>query len=124
MKNNIFELDNEDIPIKISDNIESNSIDIISPKKPKKRHFTKRNIIFFFVIFIILILIYLADNNHTIEELYKKIDILESKIEKLDKDTIKKKIGIAIVTLHLFGNGIARQLTNLSNLLIKTGKNK
>ena len=122
MKNNIFELDNEDIPIKISDNIESNSIDIISPKKPKKRHFTKRNIIFFFVIFIILILIYLADNNHTIEELYKKIDILESKIEKLDKDTIKKKIGIAIVTPHLFGNGIARQLTILSDLLIKTGK--
>ena len=40
MKLNNLEQDNEDIPIKLSDNIESNSIDIISPKKQKKRYFT------------------------------------------------------------------------------------
>ena len=36
------------------------------------------------------ILIYLADINHSIEELNKKIDILESKIEKLDKIKLKE----------------------------------
>ena len=122
MKINNYEQDNEDIPIKLADNIDTNSIDIISQKKPKKRYFTKKNIIFFFVIFIIFIMIYLADNNRTIEELNNKIEILESKIEQLDKEVIKKKINIAFVNQHLYGNGIARLITILTELLVKTGK--
>ena len=61
MKINNFEQDNENIPIKISDNSGVNNYEIINQKKSKKKYFNKKNIIFFFTIFIIFILIYLAN---------------------------------------------------------------
>ena len=122
MKINNYEQDNENLPIKIPDNFDTNSYEIIAQKKPKKKYFNKRNIIFFFVIFIIFIMVYIADNNREITELNNKIIELESKIEKMDKEVIRKKIGIAFVNQHLYGNGIARLLSILTELLMKTGR--
>ena len=122
MKINNFEQDNENIPIKISDNSGVNNYEIINQKKSKKKYFNKKNIIFFFTIFIIFILIYLANNNREIAKLNKKLEDLESKIETMDKQVIKKKIGIAFVFPYLFGNGIGRLLSILTELLVKTGR--
>ena len=122
MKINNYEQDNENLPIKIPDNFDTNSYEIIAQKKPKKKYFNKRNIIFFFVIIIIFIMIYIADNNREITELNNKIIELESKIEKMDKVVIRKKIGIAFVNPDLFGNGIGRLLSILTELLMKTGR--
>ena len=120
MKINSLEQDNEQVPIKLSDNIENNSYDIISQKKPKKKIITKTNITFTFFVFIILIMIYLSNNNRTIIELNNKIEQLESQIKNLDNEVIKKKIGVAFVNPHIYGNGIGRLLTILSELLMKT----
>ncbi len=120
MKINSLEQDNEKMPIKLSDNTDANTYEIFSQKKPKKRYITKKNITFTFVVIIIFIMIYLADNNKTIEELNNKLEQLESKIKQMDKEVIKKKIGIAFVNPHLYGNGIGRLLTILSELLMKT----
>jgi len=40
----------------------------------------------------------------------------------LDEEIVKKKVGIAFVNPNLFGNGIGRLLSILSELLMKTGK--
>ena len=122
MKINNFEQDNENIPIKISDNSGVNNYEIINQKKSKKKYFNKKNIIFFFTIFIIFILIYLANNNREIAKLNKKIVDLEPKIETMDKQVIKKKIGIAFIFPHFYRDGIGRLLSILTELLVKTGR--
>ena len=47
---------------------------------------------------------------------------MESKIEKMNKEVIKKKIEIAFISPHLYGNGIGRLLSLLSEYLVKTGR--
>lgn len=91
-------------------------------KKKKYKFYTKKNLLIFFIPLFIFINIYLINNNPTISELNKKIKELETKIENIDKKVIKKKIGIAFVNQYLYLNGIARYLTVLSDLLVKTGK--
>ena len=114
--------DNEKIPIKLYDNLETNIYDIIYQKKSKKKYFTKKNIIFFFSLFTIFIMIYIADNNREISILNAKIVELDTKLEKMGKEVIKKKIGVAFISPVLFGNGIGRLITILTELLVKTGR--
>ena len=95
---------------------------ITKKKKPKNRIFTKQNILFFFIPIIIFVNIYLINNNPTLLELNEKIKSLESKIESMEKEVVKKKINIALVSQHIYLNGIARFLTVLAELLVKTGK--
>ena len=114
--------DNENIPIKLTDKIETNNYYISYEKKLRKKNFTKKNIIFFFVFFTILIMIYLAHNNKKISELNNKIVELETKIEAMDKEVVKQKIGVAFISPVLYGNGIGRMMTLLTELLMKTGK--
>ena len=117
-----MEQDNENIPIKLFDNTENNSYNTNLKNKPKNKYCTKTNIIFVLIAFLIFLMIYLADNNRTIIELNLKIEKLESKLELLNNEVIKKKIGIAFVNPILYGNGIGRLLTTLTELLMKTGK--
>ena len=74
------------------------------------------------MIFIIFILIYIADNNREISSLNSKIVELETKLEKMGKEVVTKKIGVAFISPNLFGNGIGRLITILTELLIKTGR--
>ena len=91
-------------------------------KKSKNIIFTKKNILFFFIPLIILIIIHLYINNPNIKELQKKITELESKIDKMEKKFVTKKTKVALVSQHIYLNGIARFLIVLAELLYKTGK--
>ena len=91
-------------------------------KKSQKRYFTKNNILFIFIPITICINIYLINNNPTILQLRKKVQELELKLENIDKEAVSKKINIALINQYLYVNGIARFLTVLSDLLVKTGK--
>ena len=84
--------------------------------------FTKRNIFIFFIPLFIFISIYLVNNNPSALELKEKIKELELKIETLEKKMHEKKIGIAFVYEYLYVDSVARYITVLSDLLVKTGK--
>ena len=102
---------------------EKNKKKDINFKKPKKnRIFTKKNIFFFFIPFIVFLNIYFINNNPKILELNKKIAELESKIQKMEKNIPINKVKIALVSQHIYLNGIARFLIVLGELLCKTGK--
>ena len=122
MKSNNVEQDGENIPIKLSDKLESSSYYTMYEKKSKNKYFTKRNIIFFFVLLILFIMIYLAHNNKETSILNNKIEELESKLEQMEKEVVKKKIGVAFISPLLYGNGIGRLMTILTELLMKTGR--
>ena len=93
-----------------------------SGKNSKNKIFTKKNIFFFFIPLIIFINIYLITNNPQILELKKNIEELKSTIQKLEKEVIRKKVKIGLVSQHIYLNGIARFLIVLGDLLVKTGK--
>ena len=122
MKSNNVEQDGENIPIKLSDKLESSSYYTMYEKKSKNKYFTKRNIIFFFVLLIVFIMTYLAHNNKEISILNNKIEELESKLQQMEKEVVKKKIGVAFISPILYGNGIGRLMTILTELLMKTGR--
>ena len=126
MKTNNYEQDSEQIPIKFSDNSDNNTnnnnYDINSLKKDKKKYFSKNCLMIFFIVILIFSMIYLVNNNHSIIELNSRLNELQFKIEKMNKQSVKKKIGVAFVNQNLYGSGIARLITVLSELLIKTGK--
>ena len=87
----------------------------------KNKYFTKKNIILIFIPVIISLDIYLIKHNPNVLELNQKIEELQKKIENLNKEVIPKKIGIAFINSYLCLNGIARYITVLSDLLVKTG---
>ena len=118
--NNKFEQDNENIPIKSFDNMENQNYEF--PKKAKNKYITKNNLSLLFTFVLIFVLIYISDNNRTIKQLNERIKELEDKYANMEKEVVKKKYGIAFVNPNLFGNGIGRLLSILSELLIKTGK--
>jgi glycosyltransferase involved in cell wall biosynthesis len=64
----------------------------------------------------------LINNNTDLVELNEKIKELDSKIEAMDKKLLKKKIGIAFVNKYFYMYSIARYISVLSDLLVKTGK--
>ena len=121
MTQNNMDQDNENIPIKINNNTGNNDYKINSNDQPKNKYIKKKNIIVLLVI-IIFIIIYIINNNRTIAELNIKIERLESQLKNLNNEVVKKKIGVAFVTPHIYGNGIGRLLTILTELLMKTGK--
>ena len=77
---------------------------------------------FILIPIIISIYIYIINNNPEFLKISKKIEELESKIENIDENSERKKINIAFVNSYLYLNGIARYITVLSSLLVKTGK--
>ena len=130
MKLNKQEQAGEEVPIITSDNTD---INYSHKKYPNK--FTLKSIItkkfflyFFFMIFVFLlfsILFYYYNNKELIQKiniLEKKVNLLESKIVDLSKNTVQKKIGIGVVQASLYGNGIGRIISLLTELLVKTGK--
>jgi cell division protein FtsL len=126
MKLNKQEQDGEEIPIMTSDNF-----DIKNSKKFSSNKFIHSNkiILIFFIIFLCSIIIFYLIRKYndyqllqTISKLEKKIEKLEFKIKDLDESTIKRKLGIGIVQSSLYGNGIGRIISILTELLAKTGK--
>ena len=87
----------------------------------------KRNsiiIIISLIIFFILIKINSKYNSllENVEKLDKRIDLIESQIKDIVEVKKNRKIGVAVVISSLYGNGIGRFLTVLTELLAKTGK--
>ena len=99
------------------DKSEKNSL-----KTSEIKIYTKRNIFIFFIPLFIFISIYLVNNNPSALELKEKIKELELKIETLEKKMHEKKIGIAFVYEYLYVDSVARYITVLSDLLVKTVK--
>ena len=62
------------------------------------------------------------NNKPFYSSLNSKIVELETKLEKMGKEVVTKKIGVAFISPNLFGNGIGRLITILTELLIKTGR--
>ena len=126
MKLNKQEQDGEEIPIMTSDNF-----DIKNSKKFSSNKFIHSNkiILIFFILFLCSIIIFYLIRKYndyqllqTISKLEKKIEKLEFKIKDLDESTIKRKLGIGIVQSSLYGNGIGRIISVLTELLAKSGK--
>ena len=93
----------------------------INDKRPNNNIFIKHYLLLLFIPLFIFINIYLSNNNPKILELVKRIEELESKIQILKKEAIKKKVKIAFVSQHYF-IGINQYLNILGELLIKLGK--
>ena len=126
MKLNKQEQDGEEIPIMTSDNYEIKNSKKISSKK--FIHSNKIILIFFIIFLCSIIIFYLIRKYYdyqllqTISKLEKKIEKLESMIKNLDESAKKRKLGIGIVQSSLYGNGIGRIISVLTELLAKTGK--
>ena len=118
MEKNNLEKKNKKISLEKNNNNQNNTFQKINSFKI----FTKKNILFFFFPIIIFTNIYFIKNNPTILELEKKIKFLEFKFKKMKKELVRKKIGIAFISQHIYLNGIGRLLTVLCELLAKTGK--
>ena len=133
-KNCLNKVDKEsyNINLKRKTNYSNQKCEKDSEKKPNDRDihdrnsntriYTKRNILILFIPLIIFFNLYLINNNPTFLELTERIKKLEFKIKTLEKKISNKKIGIAFVYRSLHVNRVARYLTVLSDLLVKTGK--
>ena len=99
-----------------------NNIQKQNEKKQKNTIFTKKNIILFFSPIFFCMNIYLINNNPQNLELKRQIEELKSKIQTMEKEMVKKKVKIGLVSEHIYLNGIARFLIVLGDLLVKTGK--
>ena len=99
-----------------------NNIKKQDDKKPKNKIFTKKNILLFFIPIFIFINIYLINNSPQNLELKRQIEKLKSRIQKLEKEIVKKKVKIGLVYENIYLNGIAKFLIVLGDLLVKTGK--
>lgn len=126
MKLNKQDQDGEDIPIISSDNLNNKSM-----KKHFQNEMTLKKTTFLLIIcIVILVFINLSliigiiyyKLTQTIEELEEKIEIMESNIINLKENSMKKKTSIAVIHESLYGNGIGRIITLLTELLAKTGK--
>ena len=121
-ENIIYQRDQESELFPINNN-NNNNIN----KKTKKKYMKKDNFIYYFWIFIICFsLIYLLidfiANKKPIKVLTNKNkkESIENKPNELKyRRKIDEKIGVAFVFISLFGNGIGRMLSLLSNELIK-----
>ena len=129
MKLNKQEQDGEEVPIITSDNYDINCSNKKYSNKLLLKSITKKYLLFFFLIILIFLLLsiffYYFNNKeltHKITNLEQQLKILESKIEDLSITTIKKKIGIGVVQTSLYGNGMGRIISVLTELLAKTGK--
>ena len=98
-----------------------------SPQEPKNKLLSQKKIIII-TISLLIIAILLKINykcNSLLENISKldqRIEILESQLKGLVENIKNRKIGVAIVFQCLYGNGIGRYLTVLSEYLAKTEK--
>ena len=128
MKYNKHEQDGEETPI--FPHTKSNGKD--HNKYPyslilKQKLIAKKNIIILSVCLLVIIVLFKLNSKYNtlkenLEKIDKRIELLESQLNSLVENTYNRKLGIAIVVQSLYGNGIGRYLTVLSELLAKTGK--
>ena len=130
MKLNKQDQDGEEVPIMESDNFNMNYSDKVPTYKKIKKKVVKKKkwaikIMLQIIVFILIyLLLYLYDHRITknISNLEQKLENMETKINGLSQFTVKKKMGIGIVQSSLYGNGIGRIISILTELLAKTGK--
>ena len=128
MKKNKYDLDNEDIPIMASDNQNRNYSKKKAIRDVKKIFKRKNNFITIISLIISFILFYFILNSfknkisQNISNIEKKLEIIESRVNDLDNISVKKKMGIGVIVASLYGNGVGRIISLLTELLAKTGK--
>ena len=122
------EKDGEEIPIYPRDkpNIKVNN-ENQNQQMNKTDSYPKRNLIIIIISLIIFLIILKLNSgynslNETVEKLDKRIELLESQIKDIAQIKKKRKIGVAVVISSLYGNGIGRFISVLTELLSKTGK--
>ena len=87
----------------------------------------KKYVIIFTISLLMIILLFKLNSKYntmkeSLEKIDKRVEELESQLSDLVDNVYNRKLGIAIVCQSLFGNGIGRYLTVLSELLSKTEK--
>ena len=140
MKINKQEQDGEEIPIMESDSFSKKNLSDSIPsdkylkKTIKNLKNTNKHILIILTIFffIIIYLLFFSKNNKMnqivskmqkqVLDLNIKMEAMNSEITNLKRTTVKKKIGIGIVVATLYGNGIGRVITVLTELLAKTNR--
>ena len=115
-----MENDKEAIPMQILEN--DFDYELTPHKKSSKPYFSPKFILFVIFTLSILLVFFFIYHSYTIKILNNKIDELESKINIMDKEVVRRKIGVAFVYDYMYANGIARFLTVLTDLLAETGK--
>ena len=120
MKNDNEQEDAEEIPMKLPEN-KTNNNNRNSSRNKSKKFFEKNSFFFIFISLVIFVMIFLADNNSSIIELNDHINGLRSRVQYMDKNIVKKKIGVAIVRQYLIGS-YGRFISVLSRFLIETGE--
>ena len=122
------EKDGEEIPIYPRDkpNVKVNN-ENQNQQMNKTDSYPKRNLIIIIISLIIFLIILKLNSgynslNETVEKLDKRIELLESQIKDIAQIKKKRKIGVAVVISSLYGNGIGRFISLLTELLSKTGK--
>ena len=122
------EKDGEEIPIYPRDkpNVKVNN-ENQNQQMNKTDSYPKRNLIIIIISLIIFLIILKLNSgynslNETVEKLDKRIELIESQIKDIAQIKKKRKIGVAVVISSLYGNGIGRFISLLTELLSKTGK--
>ena len=88
---------------------------------------SRKGIIITFISLIIIVILFKLNSRYNsllenIEKIDERIELLESQIKGISENTHKRKIGVAVVVSSLYGNGIGRFLSVLTELLAKTQK--
>ena len=119
MKINRQDQDGEEIPIMTSDNIYSN----ISKNNYKEKFLKQKKILIIIILILIIVIIIIKYYNIIliITKLEGKIEEMKTEINEIRGDIKINKISVAVVQDSLYGNGIGRILTVLTELLAKTG---
>ena len=120
MKNDNEQEDAEEVPMKLSENRTFNSNRNSSHNKSTKI-LPKNASVFIFISFAIFVMIFLAANNSSLMELNEHLNGLQSKVQFMDKNIAKKKIGVALVRQYLYGS-YGRFMSVLTKFLVETDK--
>ena len=99
----------------------------IDSQKIKNNFFNLRNSIIIIITIIIFFTLLKLNSGYNsllenVEILDKRLELIESQIKDIVEIKKNRKIGVAVVISSLYGNGIGRFLSVLTELLAKTGK--